>query len=196
MAQPPKLKVSLPEARQLIAHCLSTGKDYSQEHMSGPALKQSEQWFERWTQSVKETLEGMFSIQEVAERFTSVTFPPIDMGLGEEGNRYYTLAKSVEKKMAWLKSLHESLDTYAPTVEAKPDVLGVIQLLCSRFHTVVRQLRHRHDGRDTLDISDEYDVQDLLHALLRIYFNDIREEEHTPSYANHYASAFLSMGSR
>ncbi|HEV2862234.1 MAG TPA: hypothetical protein VGX48_14580, partial [Pyrinomonadaceae bacterium] len=160
--------------------CLSTGKDFSYVHMSGPELKQSEQWFEKWTQSVKETLEGMFTTQEIGERFSSVTFPSIDMRLSDEGNRYYNLARSVEKKIAWLESLHESLDTYAPTVEAKPDTLGIIRLLCSRFHTVARQLRQRHKRRETLDISDEYDVQDVLHALLRIYFDDIREEEHTP----------------
>ena len=32
-------------------------------------------------------------------------------------------------------------------------------------------------------IEDEYDVQDLLHALLRLYFDDVRPEEWTPSYA-------------
>ena len=35
----------------------------------------------------------------------------------------------------------------------------------------------------TLDVEDEYDVQDLLHALLRLYFKDIRPEEWTPGYA-------------
>ncbi len=32
-------------------------------------------------------------------------------------------------------------------------------------------------------INDEYDVQDILHALLKLYFDDIRPEECTPSYA-------------
>ena len=30
---------------------------------------------------------------------------------------------------------------------------------------------------------DEYDVKNLLHALLRLFFDDIRNEEWTPSYA-------------
>lgn len=55
--------------------------------------------------------------------------------------------------------------------------------LMNVFHQVVIQLRKRHDGRNTLDVEDEYDVQDLLHALLKIYCNDIRPEEWTPSYA-------------
>jgi hypothetical protein len=48
---------------------------------------------------------------------------------------------------------------------------------------VAKRLRVRHDRRDTLDVKDEYDVQDLLHSLLKIYFDDIRAEEWTPSYA-------------
>ncbi|MVW56824.1 hypothetical protein GO590_13880 [Sphingomonas sp. MAH-6] len=55
--------------------------------------------------------------------------------------------------------------------------------MCLRFHRVARQLRDRHGGRDTLTIGDEYDVQDLLHALLSMHFDDIREEEWSPSYA-------------
>jgi hypothetical protein len=55
--------------------------------------------------------------------------------------------------------------------------------LCRRFHRVVGQLRRRHDNRPTLDVSDEYDVQDLVHALLKLSFDDIRPEEWTPSYA-------------
>ena len=38
-------------------------------------------------------------------------------------------------------------------------------------------------ARPTLIINDEYDVQDLLHALLKHYFSDIRPEEWNPSYA-------------
>ena len=59
----------------------------------------------------------------------------------------------------------------------------VIKQICTRFHLVARQLRKRHDDRSTLDISDEYDVQDLLHSLLCLFFDDIRSEEGTPSYA-------------
>jgi REase_DpnII-MboI len=59
----------------------------------------------------------------------------------------------------------------------------VIFMLAERFHGVVRQLRERHDSRPTLAVADEYDVQDLFHALLSIYFDDIRAEEWAPSYA-------------
>lgn len=58
-----------------------------------------------------------------------------------------------------------------------------IALLCDKFHNVATQLCHRHDERGTLTINDEYDAQDLFHALLMLYFDDIRPEEWTPSYA-------------
>ena len=61
--------------------------------------------------------------------------------------------------------------------------LEYIKIICDRFHLIVRQLRARHDDRETLNVQDEYDVQDLFHALLHLFFDDIRAEEWTPSYA-------------
>ncbi|QDA30116.1 hypothetical protein EJ573_04040 [Paenibacillus polymyxa] len=58
-----------------------------------------------------------------------------------------------------------------------------VRNICVKFHQVSRQLRNRHANRSSLNIEDEYDVQDLFHALLTIYFDDIRAEEWTPSYA-------------
>ena len=48
---------------------------------------------------------------------------------------------------------------------------------------MARRLRNRHADRETLDVNDEYDVQDLLNALLALDFDDVRPEEWTPSYA-------------
>lgn len=58
-----------------------------------------------------------------------------------------------------------------------------IERLISKFHMVARQLTYRHSNRETIIIKDEYDAQDLLHALLKLYFEDIRPEEWVPSYA-------------
>jgi hypothetical protein len=67
------------------------------------------------------------------------------------------------------------------TVESS--AIEKVKLIINRFHQVVRQLQARHSNRNTLEIGDEYDVQDLFHALLKLYFDDIRPEEYTPSYA-------------
>lgn len=59
--------------------------------------------------------------------------------------------------------------------------------IASRLPSVARQLRERRkqsgSPRETIHINDEYDVQDLLHSVLRIDFDDIRPEEWGPSYA-------------
>jgi hypothetical protein len=74
-----------------------------------------------------------------------------------------------------------------PTGPLHTDPLQPIRMLCDRFHVVCRQLRSRHESRPTLDVQDEYDVQDLLHALLALHCDDIRTEEWTPSYAGRSA---------
>jgi len=47
----------------------------------------------------------------------------------------------------------------------------------------MQPLIHRRKGSQALQFSSEYDIQDLLHALLRPWVSDIRPEEFTPSYA-------------
>ncbi len=58
-----------------------------------------------------------------------------------------------------------------------------IDIIADRFHAVVMQLRQRYSNRPTIDVNDEYDVQDLFHGLLKLFFNDVRAEEWNPSYA-------------
>ena len=65
------------------------------------------------------------------------------------------------------------------TIEANTAIKNLIY----KIPAVIKQLRIRHNKRHTLNVRDEYDLQDLLHALLKLYFNDIRSEEYTPSYA-------------
>ncbi len=64
-----------------------------------------------------------------------------------------------------------------------PTAVERIVGMLTRFHSVARQLGRRREGRATLVIGDEYDVQDLLHAVLKGLFDDVRPEESTPSYA-------------
>jgi hypothetical protein len=66
---------------------------------------------------------------------------------------------------------------------ASLDSVGVVTTIGARFLDASRQLKRRHGGRPTLEVNDEYDAQDLFHALLKLFFEDIRPEEWTPSYA-------------
>jgi len=78
-------------------------------------------------------------------------------------------------------STHQESAPQSP--QAGSDAVELVRVLCSRFHSVARQLRLRGEYRATVSVEDELDVQDLLHALLRIQFDDIGTEEWTPSYA-------------
>jgi hypothetical protein len=80
----------------------------------------------------------------------------------------------------------ELFATAPAPIETSPNagrLLDALDRLVSRFHAVAVQLRDRHDSRTTLDANDEYDVQDLMHALLWLDFDDVRKEEWVPSYA-------------
>lgn len=67
--------------------------------------------------------------------------------------------------------------------EAKDSSDKNLENIFNRFYNIALQLEERHNNRNSLKINDEYDVQDLLHSLLTLYYEDIRVEEWTPSYA-------------
>jgi len=90
---------------------------------------------------------------------------------------------TVKVGLGILRAFREDVEKGRISSSIEIDALATVNLLCVRFHLVASQLRSRHEGRSTLDVSDEYDVQDLMHALLKIHFEDVRPEEWTPSYA-------------
>lgn len=64
-----------------------------------------------------------------------------------------------------------------------PDPIDLLRKVCLRFHAVARQLRLRKDYRTTLEVEDDYDLQDLLCALLKLEFDEVGADEWTPPYA-------------
>ena len=63
------------------------------------------------------------------------------------------------------------------------EVIEKIEVICNKFHQIVQQMQSRYNNRATIEINDEYDVQDLFYYLLNLYFDDIRREENNPSFA-------------
>lgn len=82
-------------------------------------------------------------------------------------------------------------------VAASDDPVARVVGLCRRFPLFVERLQHRQRSRPAVDVKDEYDVQDLLYAVLKLSFDDIRPEEWTPSYAGNSSRVdFLLPGER
>ncbi|SRR5712691_6950414 len=79
--------------------------------------------------------------------------------------------------------LPEKSSTQAAQTSLSFDARSQVLLLCRRIHRYVTALTNRTRGKPALVVNDEYDVQYLLNALLRVHFNDVRTEEGTGSYA-------------
>lgn len=75
-----------------------------------------------------------------------------------------------------------AVDAAAADTVGPPSAVDLVVNICRRFDDVSRQLRRRHGKRTTLEVADEYDVQDLMHALLLIHFADVRAEAWNPPY--------------
>ena len=108
----------------------------------------------------------------------------IEAVLEENGLRYYRFGRVLPQG----QTLPNSMD-YADTITAyqhpvMPEkVESLLERLVKGLQRAMHPLTHRRKGSQSLSFSNEYDVQDLLHALLRPWVQDIRPEEFTPSYA-------------
>lgn len=132
---------------------------------------------------VKVIWDGFLDYHElILKQFPDNSFIPIvDYNESASGYRSGEMIQIMKSKIQGI--LDALPDNTTISNEKEIDGNSRIKKICTKFHVVARQLRERHNDRETLDVSDEYDVQDLIHALLKIDFDDIRKEEWTPSYA-------------
>jgi len=100
-----------------------------------------------------------------------------------DGTASSDLARSAARWAALRATVGEATQGAAIVVQSVEDAADLVERICRRFPVFTAQLRERHDGRDTLVVDDEYDVQDALHAVLRLHFADVRDEEWGPSHA-------------
>jgi hypothetical protein len=80
-------------------------------------------------------------------------------------------------ELQWLENKDDKEKTEQP--KSSQTLLKILK----NFDKSARQIKRRYNNRVTMEINDEYDVQDLLHTILRAFFDDVRPEEYTPSYA-------------
>lgn len=114
-------------------------------------------------------------------RYAKLNVPEYIAQITAEDNQYRNDALAVASTIETIK---EQLNAgILDTQEESSELGSELENIFNKFHKVARQLRTRHNSRSTLEIDDEYDVQDLLHALLLLHFDDVRPEEWTPSYA-------------
>jgi len=154
---------------------LATKKDYPPSEYFGASTFVDDDMYVSWKTDLLAYLQNNFSKAGVAY---------IESIQNEQAwSTNYTEAKAIQEILTGFRDkVHRKMifpDSYVEEVDNESELKRIFD----RFHDVVRELRTRHGRRETLSVKDEYDVQDLLRSLLRIYFNDVRKEEWTPSFA-------------
>jgi hypothetical protein len=103
----------------------------------------------------------------------------IEAALEENGLRYYRFGRILPQGAPLDDSTPKT--TVAP---AKPRAVEeLLEVIVRGLRRAMHPLTHRRKGAQSLAFGNEYDVQDLLHSMLRPWISDIRPEEFTPSYA-------------
>lgn len=144
--------------------------------------------FEKWNRDTEIAIEKIFGKKSRHTRdYKNINyFSLVFTSRTTESQHREAYLKGLGRAEAILTSMIDEIKEYGfdnNDNPIAPNQLTIIELLCLRFHAVARQLQFRHASRSTINIDDEYDVQDLFHALLRLHFDDVRAEEWTPSYA-------------
>jgi hypothetical protein len=73
---------------------------------------------------------------------------------------------------------------------------AVLEALLRRLPRVARQLRQRQGDRTPFRVEDAHDLEDLTRALLPVYFDDVRPQCRTPTYAPGRRTDFLLAAER
>lgn len=97
-----------------------------------------------------------------------------DIARGANGND----AKQLDRLIGILKAFAD-----IPPAVSSESIDTILEKICVNFHRCARSILNRHGNRQTLEINDEYDVQDLLQGILRLFIDDVRPEDYIPSYA-------------
>lgn len=170
-----------PNQAMLLQRQIDQSKILESKERYGPEFK-------KWERDTEITIQRTFGTE--GRHITD--FKDISYSLGfstsntQEQEYDYAYKRGLETARQILTSMIEELRDYGDPSDnkapAKPGSIALAVIL-DRFHLVVRQMRLRHNSRPSLDVNDEYDVQDLMHSVLHLVSDDIREEECTPSYA-------------
>ncbi len=102
--------------------------------------------------------------------------------LEEHGFRYFRGGRVIQIGQPEPINIEEIRNT--KNEGKKPSSLDeLLRTIILGLPRAIQPLVHRRKGAQSLSFTSEYDIQDLLHSLLRPWVSDIRPEEFCPSYA-------------
>lgn len=150
----------------LISEGTELASDVHIDRMLGTAFLNDHKHFYEWSSVALMFLQEHYPNHPQVERFEF----------------YVKKSDDLQDTCHTMVGILKAFNAIRPTAH-NTDYDAILNTIFENFHTCARQLRRRHSNRKTLEIGDEYDVQDLLNALLRLHFDDVRPEEWMPSYA-------------
>jgi hypothetical protein len=189
----PTVQVSRRDAKALIAERIKEGRRASKEFYE-VSSKPAERRYATWDRRNYNFLTELFGVDEIAREYKGIANFVLT-GSYRSTERADQHQKRIERKVKWFKELERRIDNHFHAVgeSVSPrqfsetlSALEKVDLLCSRFHSVVYQLQlpqraNKQNPRSA--IRNEYDVQEILHALLWIFFDDVRREDPVPQRA-------------
>jgi hypothetical protein len=122
---------------------------------------------------------NMLSGKEESEKFNLKAFGDIKRSVSEKAGLILFLLKRFLAGTIQTRNSGPLISWGGERIDA----LKIIFDVCNRFKYFSRQIGRRYGDRKTIEFNDEYDFQDGLHSVLTLFFDDIRREEWTPSYA-------------
>lgn len=107
----------------------------------------------------------------------------VEAVLEENGLRYFRFGRILPQGQQPEQCEPQGRSQESPHPMKPDNIQELLMILLRGLRRAMYPLTHRRKGAQPLSFSSEYDVQDLLHSMLRPWISDIRPEEFTPSYA-------------
>jgi len=144
-------------------------------------------------------VDGLRVLGNILEEFMDVE--PIDEGQAQEWRKNkakveFTLSENGLEYYQGGRVIPNGSEIGTPSQSARDGVSAILEdrigpssvnellsVLLKGLPRAIYPLSHRRKGATALNFTNEYDVQDLLHSMLRPWVSDVRAEEFTPSYA-------------
>lgn len=193
MLKLPTVQLSRRDAKALIGERIKEGRRSSIEFYEASS-KPAERRYATWDRRNYTFLAELFDTDEIAAEYKTVAKFNLT-GTYKSPERAKQHQKRIDRKVQWFKELERRIDHHfheageSPPVRSfseKLSALEKVDLLCSRFHAVVDQLGQPKRGNkrgQRSSVTNEYDIQDVFHALLWVFFKDVRREDAVPQRA-------------
>ena len=148
----------IKEGYEIKRNCTKNG--YAGSYISGES-------YQHWLAYCTRYLQQYYSNDLQTDRFAEVA-----KKADGNGETYFN------KLIGMLNAIKE-----IPPKGEEVSIDNILEKIFKNFHRCAKSIMNRHARRTTLEINDEYDVQDLLQGILRLFIDDVRPEDYVPSYA-------------